>query len=311
MCVWLDAPIGYMASFKNLCERTESLDFDHYWNKESSTELYHFIGKDIINFHGLFWPAMLHAAEFRTPTAVYAHGFLTVNGQKMSKSRGTFIKASTYLRHLNPEYLRYYFAAKLNNKVDDIDLNLEDFVQRVNSDLVGKVVNIASRSAGFISKKFDGQLSASISEPELLKAFTDEQLVIAEYYENREFGKAIKSIMTLADQANQYIADKAPWVLAKQEGCEQQVQDICSTGLNMFRMLMIYLKPVLPIMTKDAATFLNDDLAWSSLGTPLVAHSIEKFKPLITRIEASQIEAIVEDSKIEVAKELALKANKD
>lgn len=309
--VWLDAPIGYMASFKNLCERTESLDFDHYWNKESSTELYHFIGKDIINFHGLFWPAMLHAAEFRTPTAVYAHGFLTVNGQKMSKSRGTFIKASTYLRHLNPEYLRYYFAAKLNNKVDDIDLNLEDFVQRVNSDLVGKVVNIASRSAGFISKKFDGQLSASISEPELLKAFTDEQLVIAEYYENREFGKAIKSIMTLADQANQYIADKAPWVLAKQEGCEQQVQDICSTGLNMFRMLMIYLKPVLPIMTKDAATFLNDDLAWSSLGTPLVAHSIEKFKPLITRIEASQIEAILEDSKIEVAKELALKANKD
>ena len=309
--VWLDAPIGYMASFKHLCERTQTLDFDHYWNKNSSTELYHFIGKDIINFHGLFWPAMLHAAEFRTPTAVYAHGFLTVNGQKMSKSRGTFIKASTYLRHLNPEYLRYYFAAKLNNKVDDIDLNLEDFVQRVNSDLVGKVVNIASRSAGFISKKFDGQLSSTVSEPELLNGFADEQLVIAEYYENREFGKAIKSIMGLADQANQYIADQAPWVLAKQEGCEQQVQDVCSTSLNMFRMLMIYLKPVLPIMSANASKFLNDDLSWSNLGTPLVSHGVEKFKPLMTRIEASQIEAMLEDSKVEVARELALKEKKD
>ena len=306
--VWLDAPIGYMASFKNLCDRSADLDFDHYWNKNSTTELYHFIGKDIINFHGLFWPAMLYAAEFRTPTAVYAHGFLTVNGQKMSKSRGTFIKAGTYLRHLQPEYLRYYFAAKLNNKVDDLDLNLDDFVQRVNSDLVGKVVNIASRSAGFISKKFNGQLSPLVSEPELLKAFADEQHTIAEYYENREFGKAIKAIMALADQANQYIADKEPWVLAKQEGMEQQVQDICSTGLNMFRTLMIYLTPVLPIMSTDVTKFLNDDLAWASLDTPLINHGIEKFKPLMTRIDASQIEAMLEDSKVEVAKELALKA---
>jgi methionyl-tRNA synthetase len=305
--VWLDAPIGYMASFKNLCDRTAGLDFDYYWNKNSSTELYHFIGKDIINFHGLFWPAMLYAAEFRTPTAVYAHGFLTVNGQKMSKSRGTFIKAGTYLRHLHPEYLRYYFAAKLNNKVDDLDLNLEDFVQRVNSDLVGKVVNIASRSAGFISKKFNGKLSTAVSEPELLNAFASEQHTIAEHYENREFGKAIKAIMALADQANQYIADKEPWVLARQEGSEQQVQDICSTGLNMFRMLMIYLKPVLPMMTENAANFLNDDLSWSGLNTPLVSHGIEKFKPLMTRIEASQIEAMLEESKVEVAKELALK----
>jgi methionyl-tRNA synthetase len=309
--VWLDAPIGYMASFKNLCDRTEKLDFNHYWNKNSDTELYHFIGKDIINFHGLFWPAMLHAAEFRTPTAVYAHGFLTVNGQKMSKSRGTFIKAGTYLRHLHPEYLRYYFAAKLNNKVDDIDLSLEDFMQRVNSDLVGKVVNIASRSAGFISKKFNGQLSATVSEPTLLDAFSNEQHAIAEFYENREFGKAIKSIMALADQANQYIADKEPWVLAKQEGAEQQVQDICSTGLNMFRMLMIYLKPVLPMMSENASNFLNDDLSWSNLNTPLVSHGIEKFKPLMTRIEASQIEAMLEDSKVEVAQELALKAKLD
>jgi methionyl-tRNA synthetase len=251
---------------------------------------------------------MLSAAEFRTPTAVYAHGFLTVNGQKMSKSRGTFIKAGTYLRHLHPEYLRYYFAAKLNNKVDDLDLNLEDFVQRVNSDLVGKVVNIASRSAGFISKKFNGQLSATVSEPELLKAFAHEQHSIAEYYENREFSKAIKAIMALADQANQYIADKEPWVLAKQEGAEQEVQDICSTGLNMFRVLMIYLTPILPMMAADVTKFLNDDLSWSALDTPLVNHGIEKFKPLITRIEASQIEAMLEDSKVEVAKELALKA---
>ena len=306
--VWLDAPIGYMASFKNLCDRTAELDFDHYWKQNSTTELYHFIGKDIINFHGLFGPAMLSAAEFRTPTAVYAHGFLTVNGQKMSKSRGTFIKAGTYLRHLHPEYLRYYFAAKLNNKVDDLDLNLEDFVQRVNSDLVGKVVNIASRSAGFISKKFNGQLSATVSEPQLLEAFAHEQYAIAEYYENREFSKAIKAIMALADQANQYIADKEPWVLAKQEGAEQEVQDICSTGLNMFRMLMIYLTPILPMMAEDVTKFLNDDLSWSTLNTPLVNHSIEKFKPLITRIEASQIEAMLEDSKVEVAKELALKA---
>ena len=306
--VWLDAPIGYMASFKNLCDRTAELDFDHYWKQNSTTELYHFIGKDIINFHGLFWPAMLSAAEFRTPTAVYAHGFLTVNGQKMSKSRGTFIKAGTYLRHLHPEYLRYYFAAKLNNKVDDLDLNLEDFVQRVNSDLVGKVVNIASRSAGFISKKFNGQLSATVSEPQLLEAFAHEQHAIAEYYENREFSKAIKAIMALADQANQYIADKEPWVLAKQEGAEQEVQDICSTGLNMFRMLMIYLTPILPMMAADVTKFLNDDLSWSALDTPLVNHGIEKFKPLITRIEASQIEAMLEDSKVEVAKELALKA---
>jgi|TARA_B110001469_G_scaffold5368_1_gene5681 methionyl-tRNA synthetase len=306
--VWLDAPIGYMASFKNLCDRTAELDFNHYWKQNSTTELYHFIGKDIINFHGLFWPAMLSAAEFRTPTAVYAHGFLTVNGQKMSKSRGTFIKAGTYLRHLHPEYLRYYFAAKLNNKVDDLDLNLEDFVQRVNSDLVGKVVNIASRSAGFISKKFNGQLSATVSEPELLKAFAHEQHPIAEYYENREFSKAIKAIMALADQANQYIADKEPWVLAKQEGAEQEVQDICSTGLNMFRVLMIYLTPILPMMAADVTKFLNDDLSWSALDTPLVNHGIEKFKPLITRIEASQIEAMLEDSKVEVAKELALKA---
>lgn len=305
--VWLDAPIGYMASFKNLCQKTDDLDFDHYFNKDSSTELYHFIGKDIINFHGLFWPAMLHCADFRTPTAVYAHGFLTVNGKKMSKSRGTFIKAGTYLRHLQPEYLRYYFAAKLNNRVEDLDLNLADFVQRVNADLVGKVVNIASRSAGFITKKHDGILSDTVTEPELIAQFVAAKTQIGDFYESREFGKAIKAIMALADIANQYIADKEPWALAKQEGTEQQVQDICSTGLNLFRMLMIYLQPIVPDMTAAAGNFLNAPMTWQDLEGPLVGHQINKFKPLMTRIEAATIEAMLEDSKQELAKEEALK----
>ena len=308
--VWLDAPIGYMASFKNLCQKTDSLDFDHYFNKDSSTELYHFIGKDIINFHGLFWPAMLHCADFRTPTAVYAHGFLTVNGKKMSKSRGTFIKAGTYLRHLQPEYLRYYFAAKLNNRVEDLDLNLADFVQRVNADLVGKVVNIASRSAGFITKKHDGILSDTVTEPELIAQFVAAKTEIGDFYENREFGKAIKAIMALADIANQYIADQEPWALAKQEGTEQQVQDICSTGLNLFRMLMIYLQPIVPDMTASAGNFLNAPMTWQNLEAPLVGHQINKFKPLMTRIEAATIESMLEDSKQELAKEEALKQAK-
>jgi len=309
--VWLDAPIGYMASFKNLCDKRDDLDFDHYFKKDSSTELYHFIGKDIINFHGLFWPAMLHCADFRTPTAVYAHGFLTVNGKKMSKSRGTFIKAGTYLRHLQPEYLRYYFAAKLHNRVEDLDLNLEDFVQRVNSDLVGKVVNIASRSAGFITKKHDGMLSSSITEPELIAQFTKAKAEIAQYYENREFGKAVKAIMALADVANQYIADKEPWALAKQEGTEQAVQDICSTGLNMFRMLMIYLQPIVPDMAAAAGAFLNDEISWTGLDAPLIGHQINKFKPLMTRIEGTTIETMLEDSKEELAKEEALKQKQE
>lgn len=308
--VWLDAPIGYMASFKNLCQRTDDLDFDHYFNKDSCTELYHFIGKDIINFHGLFWPAMLHCADFRTPTAVYAHGFLTVNGKKMSKSRGTFIKAGTYLRHLQPEYLRYYFAAKLNNRVEDLDLNLADFVQRVNADLVGKVVNIASRSAGFITKKHDGILSDTVTEPELIAQFVAAKTEIGNFYESREFGKAIKAIMALADIANQYIADQEPWALAKQEGTEQQVQDICSTGLNLFRMLMIYLQPIVPDMTAAAGNFLNTPMTWQDLEAPLVGHQINKFKPLMTRIETATIEAMLEDSKQELAKEEALKQAK-
>ncbi|MGB5224361.1 MAG: methionine--tRNA ligase [Arenicellales bacterium] len=294
--VWLDAPIGYMASFKNLCDK-KGLDFDHYWKEDATTELYHFIGKDITNFHCLFWPAELHGAGYRMPTSVFVHGFLTVNGNKMSKSRGTFIMARSYLNHLSPEYLRYYYAAKLGAGVDDIDLNLEDFQARVNSDLVGKVVNIASRCAGFISKKFSGELSSEIHRPELLKQFTDASGSIAEYYESREFGRAIREIMGLADLANQYIDEYKPWVLAKEAGREQEVQDVCSMGINLFRLLIIYLKPVLPAMAASAESFLNvPPLLWQDVNKSLTSHTINRFKPLMTRIESSAIEAILEES---------------
>ena len=300
--VWMDAPIGYMASFQNLCDRTAGLEFDHYWNRDSATELYHFIGKDIINFHALFWPAMLSGADFRTPTAIFAHGFLTVDGQKMSKSRGTFIKARTYLDHLNPEYLRYYFAAKLGSGVDDIDLNLEDFVARVNSDLVGKVVNIASRCAGFIYKRFEGRLADDCSETELYQTFVTAHNDIAADYENRDFGHALRKIMALADRANQYIDANKPWVLAKQEGQEQTVQDVCSVGLNLFRVLMTYLQPVLPVMAAEVETFLNiPAMTWNAIETPLTGHTINKFKPLMTRVEQEKIDAMLEDSKDSLA----------
>jgi methionyl-tRNA synthetase len=296
--VWMDAPVGYMASFKNLCDRNPELDFDRYWNSDADTELYHFIGKDIINFHALFWPAMLSGANYRTPTAIFAHGFLTVDGQKMSKSRGTFIKARTYLDHLNPEYLRYYFAAKLGSGVDDIDLNLEDFVLRVNSDLVGKVVNIASRCAGFINKRFAGQLSAQCTEADLYQSFVAEGDAIAAAYEGREFGQAIRKIMALADRANQYIDANKPWVLAKEAGKEQTVQDVCSVGLNLFRVLITYLQPVLPAMAAEVETFLKlPAMTWDSIDTPLTGHTINKFKPLMTRVEQENIDAMLEDSK--------------
>lgn len=303
--VWLDAPIGYMASFKNLCARREDLEFDDYWNKDSETELYHFIGKDIINFHALFWPAMLHCAEYRTPTAVYAHGFVTVNGKKMSKSRGTFIKASTYLEHLDPEYLRYYFAAKLTSSVDDLDLNLDDFAQRVNSDLVGKVVNIASRCAGFITKKFDGKLAPQATE-NLLKPFVDAGPEIATFYEQREFGKAVRRIMELADIANQYIDEQAPWVVAKDPEQSALLHEICSNGLNMFRQLLTYLGPILPTMREKAEAFLNSELTWNARETLLQDHAINKFKPLMTRVDLKKIEAMLEDSKEAVAAEQQL-----
>ncbi|MEW8538919.1 MAG: methionine--tRNA ligase [Candidatus Thiodiazotropha endolucinida] len=300
--VWLDAPIGYMASFRNLCDKTEGLDFDEYWTEGSETELYHFIGKDIIYFHTLFWPAMLHGAGFRTPSAVYAHGFLTVDGAKMSKSRGTFIKARTYLDHLNPEYLRYYFAAKLGSGVDDIDLNLEDFAQRVNSDLVGKVVNIASRCAGFITKRFDGKLADQVTEQTLFNDFVNAGEVIAEHYEKREFSRAVREIMALADRANQYIDEQKPWVVAKEEGKEAVLQAICSDGLNLFRLLIGYLRPILPGTAEMAEAFLQiGPLTWEQLRTPLTGHQIGKFKPLMTRVDPKQIEAMLEHSKEDLA----------
>jgi methionyl-tRNA synthetase len=300
--VWLDAPIGYMASFQNLCDKTD-LKFDDFWAVGSDVELYHFIGKDIIYFHALFWPAMLSGANFRTPDAIFAHGFLTVNGEKMSKSRGTFITARTYLDHLNPEYLRYYFAAKLSNSVDDLDLNFDDFSQRVNSDLVGKVVNIASRCSGFIRKKFDNQLSATCVEPDLFAEFIAANETIAESYENREFGKAMREIMALADKANQYIDDKKPWAIAKEEGKDTELHDVCSVAINLFRILAAYLKPVLPVLTSEAEVFLNAPITtWINELQPLVNHTLNDFKPLMTRVEADKIAAIVEASKTDLLK---------
>ncbi len=296
--VWLDAPIGYMASFQNLCDRTPGLDFDRFWASDSSAELYHFIGKDIIYFHALFWPAMLHGARFRTPSAVFAHGFLTVDGQKMSKSRGTFIKARTYLDHLNPEYLRYYFAAKLGPGVDDIDLSLEDFQFRVNADLVGKVVNIASRSAGFITKRFDGRLAAELPEPSLFAEFVAAGESIATAYERREYSRAVREIMALADRANQYIDEKAPWVVAKQEGRESELQGTCTMGLNLFRLLIGWLKPILPGTAAASEAFLQiPSITWADLDRPLVDHGIAPFKPLMTRVEPAQIAAVLDASR--------------
>tara|TARA_B110000259_G_scaffold187080_1_gene240083 strand:- start:6305 stop:7966 length:1662 start_codon:yes stop_codon:yes gene_type:complete len=294
--VWLDAPIGYLASFKHYCERT-GVDFDEYMKPDSTTEMVHFIGKDIIYFHALFWPAMLQGANFRLPNNIYAHGFLTVDGKKMSKSRGTFINARTYLNYLNPEYLRYYYAAKLSSGIEDIDLNLEDFQNRINSDLVGKVINIASRCAGFINKGFEGKLSSSLSEPILFKEFVDKSTAIADKMENREFGHAMREIIGLADKANQYIDEKKPWTLAKEEGQEQQVQDICTMGINLFRVLIIYLKPVLPETAKQAETFLNIyPLQWADIPNPILSQDINKFKPLMTRVESEKIQSIQEDS---------------
>ncbi len=295
--VWLDAPIGYLASFKNYCDRS-GVDFDEFMRADSPTEMVHFIGKDIIYFHALFWPAMLKGAGFRLPNRIYAHGFLTVDGKKMSKSRGTFIKARTYLNHLNPEYLRYYFAAKLNNTIEDIDLNLEDFQNRINADLVGKVVNIASRCAGFINKRFAGQLSSSLADETLFKQFTDQTESIAKRYDQREFAQAMRDIMALADKANQYIDEQKPWVLAKEEGKDAEVQAVCSMGINLFRLLIAYLKPVLPRTAEQAEAFLNiAPLQWADLATPLLGHTIAAFKPLMTRVEQEKIDAIIEESK--------------
>ncbi len=297
--VWLDAPIGYLASFRNLCDR-ENLDFDEFFRKDSECELYHYVGKDVARFHALFWPAELHGAGFRTPSGVWVHGFLTVNGQKMSKSRGTFIMAETYINHLNPEYLRYYFAGKLDNTIDDIDLNLTDFQTRVNSDLVGKLVNIASRCAGFITKTFDGKLSDVLADVTMFEEFAEAGGKIAASYESRRYSRAIRDVMALADRANQYIDAAKPWVLVKNDDTRDQVRVICTQGLNLFRLLMIYLKPVLPKTAGNVELFLNiPPLKWEDAGQPLLNHRINRFKPLLTRIEDKQIEAMVEETRAE------------
>ena len=297
--VWLDAPVGYMASFKNLCDRTDGLDFDDYWGADAEAELYHFIGKDIMYFHTLFWPAVLTGAGFRTPTSVYAQGFLTVDGPTMSKSRGTCIKARTYLDNLNPEFLRYYYAAKLGPTIEDIDLNLEDFIARVNSDLVGKLVNIASRCAGFISKRFDGKLANELQDEDLFyESFAKASEQIAAHYEAREFSKAMRLIMGLADVANQYIDTWKPWVLAKEDDKQELVQLVCTQGINMFRSLMVYLSPVIPAVAKDAQAFLNEESwQWRDASSPLLGVTLPKFKPLLTRVEADQVQRVVEQSK--------------
>jgi methionyl-tRNA synthetase len=302
--VWLDAPIGYVSSFKHLCDRRDDLNFDEYWRPGHDTEVYHFIGKDIMYFHTLFWPAVLQGAGFRTPTSVYAHGFLTVNGQKMSKSRGTFIMASTYLDNLNPSYLRYYYAAKLGPTIEDIDLNLADFTARVNSDLVGKLVNIASRCAGFIGKRFDGKLADTLPEPALFEEFANASETIAEHFERREFSKAMRLVMALADQANRYIDEQKPWVMIKDEARLDEVQAVCTQGLNMFRSLMVYLTPVIPAVAEEARTFLGEDSwDWDSACKPLLGASINPFKPLLTRIEQKQVDNMVAQSS-ETTKEL-------
>ncbi|MBD2821459.1 methionine--tRNA ligase [Xenorhabdus sp. 42] len=295
--VWLDAPIGYMGSFKNLCDKRSDLNFDEFWEKDSEADLYHFIGKDIVYFHSLFWPAMLEGSNYRKPTNLFVHGYITVNGTKMSKSRGTFIKAETYLKHLDADCLRYYYAAKLSSRIDDIDLNLEDFAQRVNSDIVNKVVNLASRNAGFINKRFAGKLSEQLSDPELYQKFVDAAQTIGEDFTNREFGKAIREIMSLADLANRYVDEQAPWVVAKQESRDADLQAICSMGINLFRVLMTYLKPVLPGLSARAEAFLNTELTWESIQQPLLSHDVAPFKALFSRIEMAKVEAMVADSK--------------
>ena len=299
--VWLDAPVGYMASFKNLCDRI-GVDFDEYFKADSQTEMYHFIGKDILYFHALFWPAMLHFSGHRAPTGVYAHGFLTVDGQKMSKSRGTFITAKSYLEQgLNPEWMRYYIAAKLNSKIEDIDLNLQDFISRVNSDLVGKYVNIAARASGFIAKRFEGRLK-DVTDSELLAKLTAQSEAIAECYESREYAKALRDIMALADIVNEYVDANKPWELAKQEGQDERLHEVCSELINAFTMLTAYLAPVLPKVAENAAKFLNlEAITWANTRETLGEHTINKYEHLMQRVEQKQVDDLIEANKQSIA----------
>ncbi|UVK79286.1 MAG: methionine--tRNA ligase [Sodalis sp. Ffu] len=307
--VWMDAPIGYMGTFKNLCDKRDDIRFEDFWNIDAKTELYHFIGKDIVYFHSLFWPAMLQGSHFRKPTNLFVHGYITVNGAKMSKSRGTFIKASTYLTHLDADCLRYYYAAKLSSRIDDIDLNLADFVTRVNADIVNKVVNLISRNASFINKRFDGQLSDNLTDPGLYDTFVKAADSIGDAFHQRESNRAIREIMVLANLANRYVDEQAPWIVAKQVNREMALQAICSMGIQLFRVLMTYLKPVLPSLAERTEAFLNTFLSWEAINMPLTQHRINPFKTLFNRIETSQVKAMVAESCQDVAIVTAPKQN--
>ena len=300
--VWMDAPVGYMASFQNLCDRTDGLEFDDFWTPDTEAEVHHFIGKDIINFHCLFWPAVLSGSDFRTPTRVHVHGMLTVDGKQMSKSRGTFINAGTYLEHLDPEYLRYYLATKFGGNTDDMDFGLDDFVQRVNADLVGKVVNIASRCAGFIGKNFGGRLAGDIHDAELWDAVSGAGDELKELYESGDTGRAVRRITALADLGNRYIAEHEPWKHLKDPDRRDEVHGVCSLGINVFRALAVYLKPILPAMAEKAEGFLRiEPLAWRDAATPLLDHEIDRFKPLFTRIDRKALDKVIEATRAEAA----------
>ncbi|AFP85719.1 methionyl-tRNA synthetase [secondary endosymbiont of Heteropsylla cubana] len=295
--VWLDAPIGYMGSFQNLCKKRGDLCFEDFWKTDSHADLYHFIGKDIMYFHSLFWPAILEGCNFRKPSNLFVHGHLTINGAKMSKSRGTFITARSYLEHLDADCLRYYYATKLSSRIDDIDLNFQDFIQRVNADIVNKVINLASRNASFINKRFDGKLANTIADPLLYSTFINAQMFIGDAFSSRETSRAMRKIMTLADLANRYVDKKAPWVIAKEKNREAELHAICSMGIQLFRVLMIYLKPVLPGLAKRSEIFLGGHfLEWNQLSSPLLSHRIKPFKTLFTRITIEQVEAIIKAS---------------
>jgi methionyl-tRNA synthetase len=295
--VWLDAPIGYMASFKKYCDKTGQ-SFAEFWDKDASTELYHFVGKDIVYFHALFWPALLAGSGYRMPTAIFTHGFLTVNGLKMSKSRGTFIEARDYLKHLNPEHLRYYFAAKLNGRVDDLDLNFDDFMTRVNADLVGKVVNIASRCASFMEKRFDNHLCDALDDPKLYQLLLKAREDIIQRLVDRDVAAAVRRIMDCADLVNQYIDTKKPWLLVKEEGSLEEAHAVCSMGIQLFRILITYLKPILPVMAKACEEFLCcEELFWDSIDQSLLGHRIGSFKPLMQRVQQDQIDALLNREK--------------
>lgn len=306
--VWLDAPIGYMASFKNYCDQ-HGIDFDEFFNVNSTKELYHFIGKDILYFHSLFWPATLKGAGFRLPNGVFVHGYVTVNGAKMSKSKGTFIQASTYLKHLHPECLRYYFASKLTADAVDLDLSLDDFQAKINSDIVGKIVNLASRCAGFITKRFDGQLAAQPFDTELMHKLAAIKDQVNQAYASRNYAEAVRTIMSLADEANRYIDHQAPWVIAKEEGQNAKLQGVCTDGLNAFKALITYLSPILPELYGKAQAFLNDKLEFNQAATPLLSHQINKFTPMFTRIDSKDIEAMIEDSKQDLLETQAIAPN--